>query len=214
MLTEGKKEQMMKQTRAADPAHACTSREVLDTMRAPLVLLRPNGMLAHVNPAAQRMLELNCYIARVRGFLVCHDRESQKALETSLLQLAAGGVSRAVFTLRSVNGVDSLIAATLSAVCQYPQPHGSNPLDLFLMALTDRSISRLDPHEICAAFRLTRTEARIAGVIVDGMTPSQCAEMLQVSVSTVRTHLISIYRKTGASSQMHLARMILPLTLF
>ncbi|MGE5097202.1 MAG: helix-turn-helix transcriptional regulator [Betaproteobacteria bacterium] len=205
---------MSKQAKATDPAYPCTSREVLDTIRAPLFLLQPSGMLAHVNPAGQRMLELNCCVARVRGFLVCHDRESQKALETALAEIAKGAASRAVFTLRSLNAVDSLIAVTLSAVRQCPPPRVNGALDLVLMAVTDRSISKADPDEICAAFRLTRTEARIAGVIVDGMTPSQCAELLQVSVSTVRTHLISIYRKTGASSQLHLARMILPLTLF
>jgi len=53
---------------------------------------------------------------------------------------------------------------------------------------------------------LTIGEARVAACIADGLTPQQAAGRLGVSLSTVRTHLRAIYRKTSTVGQVELAR--------
>lgn len=58
---------------------------------------------------------------------------------------------------------------------------------------------------------LTGAEARIAGLIALGRRPAEIAEEIELSVHTVRHHIKSIYRKTGAHSQSQLTALVLNL---
>jgi DNA-binding NarL/FixJ family response regulator len=51
---------------------------------------------------------------------------------------------------------------------------------------------------------LSRREADVARLLIDGLGPPQISEKLGISVSTVRNHLQSAFRKTGARSQVEL----------
>jgi DNA-binding CsgD family transcriptional regulator len=194
---------------------ACTDSSegrLLDTIRAPAFLLQPDGVLVDMNGAAECLLNLRDYAIRENACLTFEDRESQKALQGALQSLARGEASRSVLTLRGLGG--HVTTATLTRVRDHDHRGDKDAVDLRLLVVADRALCKASPDDISAAFRLTPTEALITSVIVDGKSPNECAEMLQVSVSTVRTHLISIYRKTGASSQLHLARMMMLFTLF
>jgi DNA-binding CsgD family transcriptional regulator len=70
----------------------------------------------------------------------------------------------------------------------------------------------IDPFILSTTFDLTPAEARVAAAIVAGGSPEQCARDLSVKVSTVRSHLVAIYRKTGATGQADLVRLILSAT--
>jgi DNA-binding NarL/FixJ family response regulator len=56
---------------------------------------------------------------------------------------------------------------------------------------------------------LSRREREILQMIVDGESTNAAAARLGISVSTVRNHLKSIYRKLGVSSQVTLVRKLL-----
>ncbi len=60
-------------------------------------------------------------------------------------------------------------------------------------------------------YRLTPAEARLAQMILEGQSPGRAAAALQVSVSTIRTQLSSVLKKTGAQCQSDLVRRLLPL---
>ncbi|MGD8859736.1 MAG: response regulator [Myxococcales bacterium] len=51
---------------------------------------------------------------------------------------------------------------------------------------------------------LTRREADVARMLIDGLGPPQISERLGISISTVRNHLQSAFRKIGARSQVEL----------
>ncbi|MEO7370776.1 MAG: LuxR C-terminal-related transcriptional regulator, partial [Ilumatobacteraceae bacterium] len=54
---------------------------------------------------------------------------------------------------------------------------------------------------------LTATEARVAQLVARGMTNTEVASELFVSVRTVESHLSRIYRKLGLRSRTELARI-------
>jgi DNA-binding NarL/FixJ family response regulator len=56
---------------------------------------------------------------------------------------------------------------------------------------------------------LSRREREILGMIAKGESTSTVAVRLTISVSTVRNHLKSIYRKVGVTSQVSLVRKLL-----
>ncbi len=60
-------------------------------------------------------------------------------------------------------------------------------------------------------FGLTPAEARLTRMILDGRSPGDAATMLQVSVSTVRTQLSAVLKKTGAQRQSDLVSRLSPL---
>lgn len=59
------------------------------------------------------------------------------------------------------------------------------------------------------AFRLTRSEARIARMLADGLALVQVCELLEISPNTARTHLKRIYAKTHTNRQGSLVKLVL-----
>ena len=55
---------------------------------------------------------------------------------------------------------------------------------------------------------LSRSEQRLCQMLVTGEKAKDIAEMLGISIATVRTHLRNIYSKTGASGQVELISII------
>lgn len=58
-------------------------------------------------------------------------------------------------------------------------------------------------------FGLSRAEAAIAGGLMEGRRPEEIAERRNLRITTVRTHICSIYLKTGMSRQAELVRLLL-----
>ncbi len=57
-------------------------------------------------------------------------------------------------------------------------------------------------------FRFTRTQARLAEMLCEGMRPTVAAEKLGVKISTVRTHVGEMYLKTGTHTQAQLVALL------
>lgn len=53
---------------------------------------------------------------------------------------------------------------------------------------------------------LTDREAQVLGFVSEGLTNQQIADRLTVSITTVKTHVGSLYAKTGATSRVQLGR--------
>jgi DNA-binding CsgD family transcriptional regulator len=78
---------------------------------------------------------------------------------------------------------------------------------------SDATILRLTPiaEEAplpCGWASLTDTERSVAQIVAEGLTNREAAEHLFLSRHTVDFHLRSIFRKLGASSRVHLARLV------
>ncbi len=57
-------------------------------------------------------------------------------------------------------------------------------------------------------FRFTRTQARLAEMLCQGMRPTAAAEQLGVKISTIRTHVGQMYEKTGTHTQAQLVALL------
>jgi DNA-binding CsgD family transcriptional regulator/PAS domain-containing protein len=60
-------------------------------------------------------------------------------------------------------------------------------------------------------FGLTTAEVRIAERIMNGETPEQAAEALEIGIATARTHLSSIFHKTDVKRQSELVKLLVRL---
>ena len=88
---------------------------------------------------------------------------------------------------------------------------GRTPQALFTVFEPGAAID-IDPFLLSTTFDLTPAEARLAAKIVNGLTPDECALALGVKISTVRSQLIAVYGKTGATGQADLVRLVLSAT--
>ncbi|HHW3963678.1 TPA: helix-turn-helix transcriptional regulator [Raoultella planticola] len=61
---------------------------------------------------------------------------------------------------------------------------------------------------LMAVFNVKPAENAVAELLVRGMTPAECALHLGVSITTIRTHLSALYRKTHTRNQSELLLII------
>ena len=62
-------------------------------------------------------------------------------------------------------------------------------------------------HEAAERYGLSRREEEILGLIVKGRTNIEIADTLYISLSTVKTHIRSIFEKTGARNRLEAASL-------
>jgi len=86
-------------------------------------------------------------------------------------------------------------------------PHVTKAVDIFAEASRHAETAHIT--RCSARFDLTLTQARLALYLAEGGTIAEYAEAMGVKTSTVRTHLKSVFAKTGVKRQAELAILIL-----
>jgi DNA-binding CsgD family transcriptional regulator len=67
-----------------------------------------------------------------------------------------------------------------------------------------RENARDNAELLAMTYGLTPAETRVVSCLLAGRSPSESARELRVSPTTARTHLRSVFRKTGVSRQQDL----------
>ena len=101
--------------------------------------------------------------------------------------------------------VASIVPAGLPLVKGLPEIHGA------YIALQDLSprIPKGMTSRVAEIFDLTPREAELAIALVSGQTVSESAAARNLSVTTVRTQLAHLFRKTGTSRQCELVSVLM-----
>lgn len=86
---------------------------------------------------------------------------------------------------------------------------GYDPRRLWSLLISDPARSpREAVRALSCLYELTPAEARIACAVVAGDTPDEIAAAFGVKITTIRSHLASIYAKTGTRRQSELVRLV------
>jgi DNA-binding CsgD family transcriptional regulator len=78
----------------------------------------------------------------------------------------------------------------------------------FLCELSPKTEHRLASNLLRVAFGFTPMEAEVVMVLHEHHEPAEAALSLGLAISTVRSHLKHVFRKTGASGQRELLRLV------
>jgi DNA-binding CsgD family transcriptional regulator len=62
--------------------------------------------------------------------------------------------------------------------------------------------------EFASKFKLTKREQEVTGFIVQGMSNEEIAEVLYISVQTVKNNVSAIYKKTGVKNRVQLGNIL------
>jgi DNA-binding CsgD family transcriptional regulator len=195
--------------------------ELLEKLRQPMLLIDNERRITYRNHSARALLGRRDLVFDSEGLLACRDADSDLDLTIAIRSLGLVPISthgdqvdlqeRRVVRLKRKDG--GRVAGTLIAL--RPEStmgsFGRTPQALFTVFEPGAPVD-IDPFILSTTFDLTPAEARVAAAIVGGGSPEKCAKDLNVKVSTVRSQLVAIYRKTGATGQADLVRLILSAT--
>ncbi len=182
---------------------------MLNTIRMPMLLLDAALRPLAANASASALFRLSARMAtgRIAAALPgVAASQFRQLVERACSASPTGGAIE--FAVSPESGGAHLLVLPLSL----PEPGRPQPAALVLVqgeeSLSDHA-QRLLQH----VYRLTAAEARLTQLILAGQSPGDAAASLRVSVSTVRTQLSSVLKKTGAQRQSDLVRRLSPLLL-
>lgn len=105
-------------------------------------------------------------------------------------------------TKRPVKQAYEMLLVSLS-----DQPRDRTPTVIFLCDPKQTEVA--DPEILQETYGLTRSEALVAAMIVDGHSIEDIAEELGVGISTARSHLKRVFSKTETHRQSDLVRLLM-----
>lgn len=190
---------------------AATFETVLDTLSVAVLLIGANLKIIHANTAAQTLLEAGDPIGSLAGVLKPQSQQVRAALRavlqtTSITTVAAGDHSHRI-PAPSANG-DPFILHVLT-LKHRPMPVGLSLKAIAAIFVTPAIGQSESPDAALAAlFNLTRMETRVLSEVAAGNTLATVARTLNIGSSTVRTHLLKVFSKTGTRRQADLVRLV------
>ncbi|MGR3525296.1 MAG: response regulator [Paracoccaceae bacterium] len=196
-------ESRLAQVRRMEPRRDTSGLAALDRLALGVILLAADGKVVHANPAARALakgseLELSERVM-ARGEL----GRSLAALIDRLIRDEAKCSPEGV-SLAS-DGQIMVMGLPLGA----GQPSGRAAAMLILS--DPRARHMLHAATLAQMFGLTPTEARIAGLLSDGLRRDEIAEQMAISPTTVAFHLRNLFSKTGVHREAALVALILSL---
>lgn len=172
----------------------------LDRFTYPVVVVRADMTIALNNSAADRLLSRGAGICSQKGRLVCQDPEAYRGLR------------------QAVRGATSMPAAAEAITLRRPD---LPPLHAQVSPMPDRRAAMIafesDPGpassiaHITALYRLSRSEADLVQALMRGDSLEDFAAARDVRISTVRSQLSSVLRKTETDRQAQLIATLMRL---
>ena len=179
---------------------AALGHALMQHLETPLIVADASGAVLESNPAATRRIE-RCegLWLDASGRLAVRQGGRWVPISKWLGELSAG---RNVTLALEAEG--PTMQLTLKPMTVYETGAGSNT---WVLATLERAA--LAPADAMRRrFRFTRTQARLAEMLCQGMRPANAAEAMGVKISTVRTHVGEMYEKTGTHSQAQLVALL------
>lgn len=183
---------------------------MLDLMRHSIVIVDHELEICWLNQAATRLLDEGVIVRRVGDRLRASD-----SVETARLKRA---VRTTLNTREPIHVmIEPLRSSRTGRFCEVVACSAGNidgcgnggSLPAVILMITDPDQHTAVPDSILSTlFHLTPCERKLAGALLNGQSLDEHAIEFDISVSTARTHLKSIFRKTETSSQASLVTLL------
>lgn len=185
--------------------------EALEALGLPAAVLGARGQLLACNQLMHGLIPTVVLDGTSRVQL--SDRRADCMLDKALAALS-GGTRRGIVQSFPITGADDRPASVAHVL-----PVRGSVNDLFsrmhsiMVIMPMPGPSAPQASVLQALFDLTPSEARIASALVDGRSIDAIGKDFGIARETVRTHLRSIFAKSGVSKQSSLVRLLVGVTL-
>lgn len=180
----------------------------LETSRAGIVLVDEQFTIFHANSLAQQMLDNGNPVRAVNGRLVLREELSQSALSAAMAvgQGQTNGRGAGIPT-RSGDGSILMVHTFPLKNMEIIRHVGSRATTVVVLAAAPGQVD-VKSEALALLYDLTPAEIRIVGLAIEGLSMAEAAERLGIATSTVKTHLLRAYEKTGTHRQAELAALL------
>lgn len=187
---------------------AATFEAALDTLGTPIVLVGQDLTIVHANLAAQALFRRRVPLLVERHRLAVVPRAAMAALVAATEQFhrdeSAAGVKGLGIPCVSANNEPCVLHVLPLARGRLRQSAGAGAIAAIFVA--SRTAPPQAPMQLVRAlFGLTEAEGEVYALVAAGSTVANAAARLGVQPSTVRSHLLRIFEKTGTHRQSELA---------
>jgi DNA-binding CsgD family transcriptional regulator len=189
---------------------AASFASVLDSFAFGLVLVDAQLGIIHANKAAAEMLGTRDPIESRNGVLVLREKPCHAALERAVRQAALDEVAMGP---RGIGIPAHRTAGEPCVIHVLPLKRGEMRRGLAQRATAALFVApaavptRMPSDALAVLYDLTPSEVRIFELIADGQTQGTVANTLGIARSTVKSHLLHVFEKTGCKRQADLVKL-------
>lgn len=183
-------------------------RALLDALGPALLLVDGGGSPVFINRRAAQILAQRDGLAIGVNGLATRSMKTTRLLRAAIAGAAARARSSHArsLTLHLSIPRPSARAPWLVSVLPLARDGIGGTTGYVAISITESDLrTRIDPASAAGYFLLTPREADVAALLAAGRNSREAARALHIRIGTVRTHLKSLFEKTGARSQTALA---------
>jgi CRP-like cAMP-binding protein/DNA-binding CsgD family transcriptional regulator len=189
-----------------------TLREVLDRLPMGVVLVDSNKKILLINQSAQRVTDQGNALLMKRDEIHAVNRSDNRKLQELIGKVSGASIESArksggalMVSRGSERSIPLLISPLRSREYSF-----ENRAAVAAIFISDPDLAIPEPQEVLRKlYGLTPMEARLSSELLQGRNVTQVAGGLNIKVNTVRSHLKSIFLKTGVNRQSDLIRILL-----
>ena len=185
---------------------------LIDRLPVAVFLVESSGRLLLANSKGERLLGVGCGLRIVGHRLTASSRVDARHLLRALERCAACPSDRQAAKIEHVavarDAESHPLMLSISPLCHgsaRPQ-EGARSFALITTRDPDQ-VSILGACKFGSAYELTAAENRLSTLILEGHSLMQAADSLGISHNTARSHMKSIYAKTGTHRQADLIHL-------
>lgn len=193
-------------------AQTASFADVLDGLSAAMFLVQANGRIVHANAAGHAMLAASGFLYAASDRLMVRDVTKHRALMEVLSAAGDGdgavgarGVSLPLATRDGGAYLAHVLPLTSGARRKAGRAYAATAAIFVRKAELELPST---PEIIARHYRLTPSELRVLLAVIEVGGVPEVAEALGVADTTVKTHLGSVFAKTGTSRQADLVKLI------
>lgn len=182
---------------------------LLSCIRMPVMLVDASGRILAANPAARSLVEQARKASGGKPGITLPGLSAEQFSAIVRRACRPGDKGGGSLMQVSTGSTQPPLQVMATPVAANPSIGSQQPTALILVHGPQRVDS--GSHLLQQIFGLTPAEARLTRLILEGRSPGDAAIQLHVSVSTIRTQLSAVLKKTGAQRQSDLVRRLSPL---
>lgn len=193
---------------------AATFGSVLDGFAFGIILVDRDLAIVHANTKGRAMLDAREPVRSEKGRLALAERTTQAALERAVHSAAEGA---SALGGRGI-GIPASGKDKPAVVHVLPLRHGEIRRGVGARAVAALFVApaslpaRLPADAIAAIYDLTPAETNILELLVAGKTQGEIADALGIAPSTVKSHILHLFEKTGSRRQADLLKLAVRLS--
>lgn len=180
--------------------------DLLDVIGRPCALLNRQGEIVRFNQPGEALLGAHVSINKRKMRFADREATGRFSEAVGMLTMAGNGPMSCGPIIVARDGAPPLALYLFKTDFADISPFSPACILVLINDLAARPIARAD--ELRAAFGLTGMEARLGEILSDGTGLPDAADLLRITDETARTHLKSIFHKTGVKRQTALMALL------